>query len=334
MNLYTTLKELCLVPGISGREKNVREIISKKIAPFVSEVRTDTLGNLIALKKGRSGEKRIMLCAHMDEIGLLANFIEDSGLVRVGVIGGVNLAAYAYTKVISERGVAGVLTPDASASFSELTADKMYIDLGVSTKKEAERKVRIGDSFVVEPSLFKLGGKRVAGRPIDDRVGCLILLAVAESLKDAELDADVYFVFSVQEEVGCRGSVTATYGIAPTESICLDVTSTGDRPGSKPMACALGKGAAIKIKDRSVICHEEIVNALENIAKENKIPVQKEILTFGGTDTSSMQLTGAGSMAGAISIPMRNVHTAVECCDMGDVEASVKLLEKYLVARG
>ena len=334
MNLYTTLKELCLVPGISGREKKVRELIEKKIAPFVSEVRTDTLGNLIALRKGKVGEKRIMLCAHMDEIGLLVNFIEDNGLIRVGAIGGVGFAAYAYSRVISENGVAGVLTPDASASFAELTADKMYIDIGATSKKEAERKVRIGDSFVVEPSLFKLAGKRVAGRPIDDRVGCLVLLEVAERIKDAEIDADVYFVFSVQEEVGCRGSVTATYGIAPTEAICLDVTSTGDRPGSKPMACKLGGGAAIKIKDRSVICHEEIVNALDGIAKENKIPVQKEILTFGGTDTSSMQLTGAGCMAGALSIPTRNVHTAVECCDMGDVEASVKLLEKYLIVRG
>ena len=334
MNLYTTLKELCLIPGISGRENNVRVAIEKKIAPFVSEVRTDTLGNLIALKKGKSGEKRIMLCAHMDEIGLLVNFIEDSGLIRVGTIGGVNLAAYAYTKVVSEKGVSGVLTPDASASFAELTADKMYIDIGATSKKEAERKVRIGDSFVAEPSLFKLGGKRVAGRPIDDRVGCLVLLEVAERLKDAELDADVYFVFSVQEEVGCRGSITATYGIAPTEAICLDVTSTGDRPGSKPMACALGKGTAIKIKDRSVICHEEIVNALDSIAKDNKIPVQKEILTFGGTDTSSMQLTGAGCKAGALSIPTRNVHTSVESCDMGDVEATVSLLEKYLLVRG
>lgn len=334
MNLYTTLKELCLIPGISGREKNIREAIEKKIAPLVSEVRTDTLGNLIALKKGSKGDKRIMLCAHMDEIGLLVNFIEDNGLIRVGTIGGVNLAAYAYGRVLSENGVAGVLAPDASAAIGELTADKVYIDIGATSKKEAERRVRIGDSFVAEPSLFKLCGKRVAGRPIDDRVGCLVLLAVAERLRDITLEADVYFVFSVQEEVGCRGSLTATYGIAPTEAICLDVTSTGDRPGAKPMACALGKGTAIKIKDRSVICHEEIVSALESIAKENKIPVQKEILTFGGTDTSSMQLTGAGCRAGALSIPTRNVHSSVECCDMGDVEATVALLEKYLLARG
>ena len=334
MNLYTTLKELCLIPGISGREKNIRAAIAEKIAPFVTEVRTDTLGNLIALKKGRTGDKKIMLCAHMDEIGYLANFIEENGLIRVGAIGGVGFANSAYSKVVSENGVVGFLAPDASVAPADIVADKMYIDIGASTKKEAERKVRIGDSFVGEPSLCKLYGKRVAGRPIDDRVGCLVLLAVAESLKDVELDADVYFVFSVQEEVGCRGSITATYAIAPTEAICVDVTSTGDRPGSKPMACALGKGAAIKIKDRSVICHEEIVNALESIAKENKIPVQKEILAFGGTDTSSMQLTGAGCKAGAISIPTRNVHTSVECCDMGDVEASVKLIEKYLIARG
>ena len=334
MNLYTTLKELCSVPGISGRENKIRKVIEDKIAPFVTEVKTDTLGNLIACRKGRTGEKRIMLCAHMDEIGYLANFIEENGLIRVGAIGGVGFANSAYTKVVSENGVVGYLAPDASASPSDYVADKMYIDVGATSKKEAERKVRIGDSFVGEPSLCKLYGKRVAGRPIDDRVGCLVLLAVAESIKNAELDADIYFVFSVQEEVGCRGSIPATYAIAPTEAICVDVTSTGDRPGSKPMACVLGKGAAIKIKDRSVICHEEIVRALENVAKEHKIPVQKEILAFGGTDTSSMQLTGAGSMAGAVSIPTRNVHTSVESCDMGDVEASIKLIEKYLLARG
>ena len=332
MNLYTTLKELCLIPGISGREKNIRAAIEKKIAPFVTEVRTDTLGNLIALKKGRTGEKKIMLCAHMDEIGYLANFIEENGLIRVGAIGGVGFANSAYSKVVSENGVVGFLAPDASVAPADIVADKMYIDIGASTKKEAERKVRIGDSFVGEPSLCKLYGKRVAGRPIDDRVGCLVLLAVAESLKDTELDADIYFVFSVQEEVGCRGSKPATFAISPDIAICFDVTATGDTPSAKPMACALGGGAAIKIKDNSVICHEDIVKALCKVAEAEKIPYQREVLTFGGTDTSSMQLTGCGAMAGAISIPMRYVHSGVETCDMKDVAACVSLAEKYLLS--
>ena len=334
MNLYTTLKELCLAHSISGRETQIREVIKNKIEPLVDSVSADALGNLIALKKGRTGEKRIMLCAHMDEIGFIVNFIEDNGLIRVAPIGGINFVASAFSKMVSEKGVVGVLVPNARTKPEEFAPDKMFIDIGASSKAQAARKVKIGDSFMGAPDLYKLSGKRVAGRPIDDRVGCLVLLAVAEAIAKTELDADVYFVFSVQEEVGCRGSMTATYKIAPTESICVDVTGTGDMPNSAPMACELGKGAAIKIKDRSVICHEEIVKALDDIAKENKIPVQKEILLYGGTDTSSMQMIGNGSMAGAVSIPTRYIHSNVESCDMGDVEASISLIEKYILARG
>ena len=334
MSLFTELKQLCICPSISGREAGIRELIRSKITPFVDEVSADALGNLIACKKGRTGEKRIMLCAHMDEIGFIVNFIEDSGLIRVAPIGGINFVASSFSKMVSENGVVGVLVPNARTKPEEFAPDKMFIDIGASSRAQAERKVRIGDSFVGAPDLYRLGGKRVAGRPIDDRVGCLVLLAVAEAIEKVELDADVYFVFSVQEEVGCRGSMTATYKIAPTESICVDVTGTGDMPNSAPMACELGKGAAIKIKDRSVICHEEIVKALDAIAKENKIPVQKEILLYGGTDTSSMQMIGNGSMAGAVSIPTRYIHSNVESCDMGDVEASISLIEKYILARG
>ena len=334
MNLYTTLKELCSAHSISGREGQIRELLEKKIAPFCDSVNTDALGNLIAKKNGRTGEKRIMLCAHMDEIGFIVNFIEDSGLIRVAPIGGINFVANAFSKVVSESGVVGVMVSNARTKAEEYAPDKMFIDIGASSKAQAERRVRIGDAFMAAPELFKLGGKRVAGRPIDDRVGCLVLLAIAEKLANVDIDADVYYVFAVQEEVGCRGSKTATFAIAPTESICVDVTGTGDLPGAAPMACALGKGAAIKIKDASVICHEEVVKALDEIAKENKITVQKEILLYGGTDTSSMQMTAGGSMAGAVSIPTRYIHSGVESCDLGDVEASVELIAKYIEKRG
>lgn len=334
MNLYTTLKELCLAHSISGRESQIREILENKIKPFADSVRTDALGNLIACKKGRTGEKRIMLCAHMDEIGFVVNFIEDNGLIRVAPIGGINFVASAFSKMVSENGVVGVLVPNSRTKAEDFAPDKMFIDIGASSKTQAERRVRIGDAFMGAPELYKLSGKRIAGRPIDDRVGCLVLLAVAEKLCNAQLDADVYYVFSVQEEVGCRGSMTATYGVSPTESICVDVTGTGDTPNAFPMACELGKGAAIKIKDRSVICHEEVVKTLDAVAKENKIPVQKEILIAGGTDTSSMQMIGNGSMAGAVSIPTRYIHSNVESCDMGDVEASISLIEKYILLRG
>ena len=270
----------------------------------------------------------------MDEIGFIVNFIEDNGLIRIAPIGGINFVASSFSKMVSENGVLGVLVPNSRTKAEEFAPDKMFIDIGAASKAQAERKVRIGDAFMGAPELYKLSGKRVAGRPIDDRVGCLVLLAIAENLAKTELDADIYYVFSVQEEVGCRGSMTATYKIAPTESICVDVTGTGDTPNSAPMACVLGKGAAIKIKDRSVICHEEVVKTLDAIARENKIPVQKEILIAGGTDTSSMQMIGNGSMAGAVSIPTRYIHSNVESCDMGDVEASISLIEKYILARG
>ena len=331
MNLYTTLKKLCLVSSVSGREAKIREEIKNIIAPFVDSVETDALGNLIALKKG-AGDKKIMLCAHMDEIGFIVNFIEENGMLRVGNLGGIRLAAASYTMLVSENGVRGALCANSDAKPEDYKNDVMYIDIGAQSRREAERYVSIGDTFVCAPSLTKLCGSRVCGRPIDDRVGCLALLELAERLASVETDASIYYVFSVQEEVGCRGSKPATFAIAPDIALCFDVTSTGDTPNATPMACSVGKGVAVKIKDNSVICHSGLVNELCDIAKREKIPYQREVLTFGGTDTSSMQLTGLGSVAGALSIPTRYVHSGVELCDMKDVKACIDLAEKYILS--
>ena len=331
MNLYTTLKKLCLVSSVSGREGKIREEISNMISPFVDSVSVDALGNLIALKKG-TGEKKIMLCAHMDEIGFIVNFIEDNGMIRVGTLGGIRLASASYTAVISDKGVKGALCVDANVKPEDYKNDVMYIDIGAQSKREAERYVSIGDTFVCAPSLTRLCSTRVCGRPVDDRVGCLVLLELAERLCKVKTDVSVYFVFSVQEEVGCRGSKPATFAIAPDIALCFDVTSTGDTPNATPMACSVGKGVAVKIKDNSVICHAGLVSELCETAKREKIPYQREVLTFGGTDTSSMQLTGLGSVAGALSIPTRYVHSGVELCDMKDVKACIDLSEKYILS--
>ena len=331
VNLYTTLKTLCLVPSISGREEAIREKLSTLIAPYADEVKTDNLGNLIALKKGKiRGGKKIMLCAHMDEIGFLVTFIEENGMLRIAPVGGINFAAYSSQKVVSEKGVLGCLVPEGKTKAADFAADKFYIDIGANNRREAERRVAIGDFFVAEPSLSKLGGSRVCGRPLDDRVGCAIVLGIAEALSGKEVDGDVYFVFSVQEEVGCRGAMPASFGIAPDYSLCFDVTGTGDTIGASPMACKVGGGAAIKIKDASVICNEEIVEELQRLAKEKKISYQKEILLYGGTDTSAMQLAGAGSKAGAISIPTRYIHSSVEVCDLNDVRACIDLAAAFI----
>lgn len=331
MNLYTTLKRLCLVSSVSGREDKIRDEIKNIITPLVDEVSTDALGNLIALKRGK-GDKKIMLCAHMDEIGFIVNFIEENGMVRVGTLGGIRLAAASYTMLISDKGVKGALCANADAKPADYKNDVMYIDIGAQSKREAERYVSIGDTFVCAPSLTRLCGSRVCGRPIDDRVGCLALLELAERLSGISTDASIYYVFSVQEEVGCRGSKPATFSIAPDIALCFDVTATGDTPNATPMACSVGKGVAVKVKDNSVICHSGLVSELCELAKSEKIPYQREVLTFGGTDTSSMQLTGYGSVAGALSIPTRYVHSGVELCDMKDVKASIDLAEKYILS--
>ena len=331
MNLYTTLKRLCLVSSVSGSEEKIREEIRPIITPFVDEVSSDALGNLIALKRGR-GNKKIMLCAHMDEIGFIVNYIEENGMVRVGTLGGIRLAAASYTMLISNKGVRGALCANADAKPADYKNDVMYIDIGAQSKREAERYVSIGDTFVCAPSLTRLCGSRVCGRPIDDRVGCLALLELAERFSGVDTDASIYYVFSVQEEVGCRGSKPATFAIAPDIALCFDVTSTGDTPNATPMACSVGKGVAVKVKDNSVICHSGLVSELCDIAKSEKIPYQREVLTFGGTDTSSMQLTGLGSVAGALSIPTRYVHSGVELCDMKDVKACIDLAEKYILS--
>ena len=330
MNFYSVLKELCLCPSVSGREQKIREKISAIVSPFCDEMRTDALGNLIAVKKGVGGGKRVMLAAHMDEIGFMVTFIEDSGMLRVATVGGISFTAAAFGEVVSENGVRGTIIPEEKVKPADFKADSFYIDIGAKSKKQAEAKVRIGDFFVLTPHVQKLAGGKVCGRPLDDRIGCAVLLDIAERLRDKALDGDVYYVFSVQEEVGCRGAMTAAFAIKPDIAICLDVTATGDTLGASPMACRLGDGAAVKIKDASVICNEEIVRGLCEMAQENKIKYQKEILLFGGTDTSSMQLAGAGAAVGAVSIPTRYIHSGNEMCDLADAQSCAALVSEYV----
>ncbi len=325
------IKKLIKAPGISGREEGISKTIADIITPYVDQVYTDALGNLIAKKNGSAkNKKKVMFAAHMDEIGFIATFIEESGFVRFAPIGGISAIATAYSTVVFESGIAGVIVPDASIEKAELAVDKLYVDIGAKNRKEAEKKVKIGDYFMVTPSYTRLMGKRVAGRPFDDRIGCAVLIETAKKLD--KTGDDIYFVFTVQEEVGCRGAKTAAFAIAPDYGIALDVTGTGDALGAKPMAVSLGDGAAIKVKDSSVICDAGVVKMLTSIAKEKKIKYQTEILTYGGTDTSSMQMAGAGCRAGALSIPTRYIHSGVETMDLGDVDACVSLCVEFAKA--
>lgn len=338
ISMYTLIRKLTACLSVSGRETAVSEKISQIMKEYVDDIYRDNLGSLIAVKYAdgkngsQDGKKKIMLCAHMDEIGFMVTFIEDSGYIRLAPIGGVNLTACAYSNVIFENGTRGVLIPEAKKKPSEYRADMFYVDIGASSKKEAEKKVKIGDCFAIEPSLKRLCGKKVCGRPLDDRVGCAVMIDIARKLCDGsvKLDSDVYFVFSVQEEVGCRGAKPAAFGISPDYALVFDVTGTGDCIGDSHMALSVGKGAAVKIKDMSVICNTEVVDKLLALAQEKGIKHQCEILTYGGTDTSAIQMTGVGCRVGAISIPTRYIHTGVETIDIGDAEACSALAVEFI----
>lgn len=316
--MFNLTKKILKPVSVSGREEAVVGVIAEEIAPYVDSLRTDAMGNLIAFKEGKGeNKKKVMFAAHIDEIGFMVTFIEENGYIRFNTLGGINFTSASFTYVVFESGLRGVLVPDASGGH--------VVDIGVKNRKEAERRVKIGDTFAVVSDVVKLAGTRVAGRPMDDRIGAVVLIEAAKRLEGVDVKNDIYFCFTVQEEVGCRGSKTAAYAIMPDIGIALDVTATGDTQGAAPMAVKLGGGAAIKIKDSSVVCDRGLVEIMKKASEDNKIKHQFEILTGGGTDTSSMQQTGAGCLAGCISIPTRYIHSSVETIDMADVEESVKL---------
>lgn len=322
--MFNLTKKILKPVSVSGRENAVAGVIAEEIAPYVDSLRTDAMGNLIAYKAGvGENKKKVMFAAHTDEIGFIVTYIEENGFIRFNTLGGINFTSAAFTHVVFENGVRGVLVPETGSG--EMRQEKFVVDIGAKNRKDAERRIKIGDTFAVVSDVVKLAGTRVAGRPMDDRIGAVVMIEAAKRLKDVEVKNDIYFCFVVQEEVGCRGSKTAAYGIMPDIGIALDVTGTGDTQGAGPMAVKLGGGAAIKIKDSSVICDRGLVETMKKTAEENKIKYQMEILPYGGTDTSSMQQTGAGCLAGCISIPTRYIHSTVETIDMADVEECVKL---------
>ena len=329
--MLTKLKHLVQVSGVSGRESAIAAKISEYMTPLCNKVYTDAMGSLIAYKKGTGAQRRkIMLVAHMDEIGFVVTSIEKNGMLRLAPIGGIHYDASAFSEVVFENGQRGVLVPEAGVKPNDWTYDKMLVDIGAKDARDAEKRVAVGDFFSVTPNIIKLSARRVAGRPMDDRIGCAIMIEIAERLQEEPCEDDVYFVFSVQEEVGVRGAGAAAEQICPDYCINFDVTGTGDMVGAKPMACELGGGAAIKVKDSSVLCHKGVVDRLVKLAREKGYKYQYEILVAGGTDTSAVQKSGTGVKVGAISIPTRYIHSGVEMIDLGDTRLCVEITLLYL----
>lgn len=324
--LFELTKKICSAFGPSGRESTVAKVIENEIRDFVDEVYYDNLGNLIAHKKGTG--KKIMTSSHMDSIGFLASFVDDKGFIRFAPVGGTPPPYIVNIPVIFENGVNGVVAIEGKKNSSDGNLSDYYIDIGAKDKEDALSKISIGDIAVYNSQYF-MQGDIMCGPYMDDRIACVVqILAIKEALPT---DNDVYYVFSTQEELGIRGAGVAAYHIDPEYGIALDVTFTGDTPNPRlKMSVKLGEGTCVKLMDRSAICNPVVIETLYNAAKEVGIDVQDEILVMGGTDTSAMQRSRAGVLAGAISIPTRYMHSPCEMASIRDVEDSVKLLTKVL----
>lgn len=320
------LKKLTQAYGPSGSEEIVRDIIRDEIKVYVDEIKVDVLGNLIAVKKG-SGMK-VMLAAHMDQIGFIVTHIDDKGFLRFSRVGGISAGNSINRRVIFKNGVTGVISYDGDIeNINSIKLDKMYIDIGASGPEEAQDSVAIGD-VAVYCSPFTENKGRYIGKAMDDRAGCALLIETARRLKSSP--HEIYFVFTVQEELGVRGAKTSAYALNPDIGIAVDVTRTGDTPKARPMEVKLGGGPAIKIKDSLVMAHPRVRELMVKKAKEIGIPYQMEILEAGGTDAGPIHLTREGVPSGVISIPCRYVHSDSEMVDASDLENGVKLLLKIL----
>ena len=312
--------------GPSSCEELVEDYIEKILRKNRKlEIKRDVMGNLIARRKG-SG-KKIMLAAHMDEIGFIVKHIDKNGYLRFAVVGGIFNHNIIENHVKFTNGIEGVIGIESKTfNLKEIpTIEKMFIDIGAKNKSEAEKLVSIGSTAGMKATFVDMG-KRISTKTLDDRVGCAMLIELA--LKEIKGNNDIYFVFTTQEEVGLRGAKTSAFEISPDFAIAVDVTDTGDTPESNVMEVSLGNGPAIKVMDSGMIVRKSVIDFMKETAEKNKIPYQLEILIGGSTDAMIIQTNKDGVLAGVISIPTRYIHSQAEMCDIDDVKNGIILIKK------
>ncbi len=335
MSINTSLLDtICTTPGVPGFEQRVRELVIKEVTPLVDNVEVDNMGNVYAIKRGK-GDKRVMIGAHMDEIGFIVTHIDDKGFIRFHTLGGFDPKTLTAQRVIvhGKKDIIGVMaskpihvmTPDERNKVAKI--QDYFIDTGMRAE-EVKEIVSVGDPITREREFIEMGDC-FNGKSLDNRLAVFILIETLRKLKDQEVPYDVYGVFTVQEEVGIRGANVSSLRINPDFGFGLDTTIAFDLPGAAEheMITRLGEGTAIKIMDASTICDYRMVKFMKEIADKNSIKWQSEILTAGGTDTSGIQrMTGGGSIAGAVSIPTRHLHQVIEMAHKEDVQGSIDLL--------
>ncbi len=323
------IKKLVEAYGPSGYEGQVRELVRAEIRSLPDYTSVDPLGNLIAVlkKKTKSGRK-VMLSAHLDEIGVMVSHIDERGFARFVNLGGVSPLTCVGGRVRFASGVTGVIGLDARRDDpgKPPTLAELFIDFGAASR--ADCPVKVGDAAGFYRPMETIGEHRLVAKSLDDRIGVAILIEVMRQLKNSP--HEVAFVFSVQEEVGLRGAGTAAFGLDAEVGIAVDVTRTGDTPNGPKMAVNLGGGPAIKVRDSGMLADPRVKDLLVQRAREANLPAQLEILEAGTTDAAAMQIARGGLPAGCVSIPTRYLHTPSEMVDLRDVEGVVALLVQTL----
>ncbi len=331
------LKNLVETPGIAGREEHIRALVKSEMETLVDSVQVDAIGNVIGFKKGKGG-KKVMISAHMDEIGFIVSHIEDKGFLRLSPVGGFDPRTLVAQRVDvhGEKTLPGVLMPGVKPihvmtpeeAKTPLKISDFFVDVGLD-KEEVEKLVSVGDPVTLQRDFAEIGDN-VSAKAMDDRAGVWVMLEALRQMKDHE--ADVYAVASVQEEVGLRGAVTSAYGIRPDLGVALDVTLAMDVPGGNKstQVTALGEGTAIKVMDSASISNYKLVKFMRELAEQEKIKYQLEILPRGGTDAGAIERSHSGCPVITLSVPTRYVHSNVETLNKSDLADTAKLLAKFL----
>jgi len=345
--MKSLLEKLSNAHGISGYEGNVRDIIKKEVKPYVDEVRVDKFGNLIAIKKGKSPS--VMIAAHMDEIGLMAKYIDDEGFIRFAKVGGwfdqtlVNQRVLLHTKKGTVAGVIGskpVHVMEQEEKKKTIEAKDMFIDVGASSRDDAAAMgIEPGTPVSMDRELVALANDHVTGKAFDDRAGDVVLITALERIAGMSLKPTVMAVFTVQEEVGLKGAKTSAFGLNPDVAVAIDTCIPGDHPGIKKTdsAVQVGQGPAITVMDaggRGVITPPRVLEWLRETAKAKGIPYQMDVTEGGTTDATAISLTREGVPSGVISVASRYIHTPVEVLSLKDLASTTDLVVEAIKSVG
>ena len=329
------LKELTELNGVSGREDKVRSYLRTQIREKVDRVYTDALGNLIAVRGLKCQGPKVMINAHMDEVGLMVLGIDSSGLLKIGSVGGIDHRVLVSKPVlVGAKEIPGVIgakpihLQEKAERKKPIPLKGLYIDIGAKDREDAGRWVKVGDPIAFATKSGPFGKGMFKGKALDDRVGCGVLL----ELMDLEMDFPLYYTFTVQEELGLRGAKVAAYGINPDLALTVEGTSAGDLPEATAhrVSTKVGKGPAITLMDGSIIVERRIINGLVSTASAENIPYQFRELTTGGTDAGAISLTREGIPSGVVSVPCRYIHSPVSVLSLDDYHNTVKLVRGFL----